>query len=125
MLDALDFRSAGAAAILADAARDPLRYQERYKAGDRAVKLIVDHAVPIGVLVAALFAGDVELTRDGIRTHLVAWYRLGLLSHGENARLDAIGLRSVMPSGWDGRDVFARYSAAGIPTADALETSIA
>lgn len=117
MLEALDFRSAGAAAILGDAARDPLAYQARFKAGDRDVKLIVDHAIPIGVMVGALFAGTIELTRDGIRAHLVAWYRLGLLSHGENARLDAIGLRSVMPDGWDRHDVFARYAVAGIETA--------
>jgi hypothetical protein len=116
MLAALDFRSAGAAAILADAAQDPLAYQRRYAARDRDVKLMVDHAVPIGVIVGALFAGAVELTRGGIRSHLVAWYRLGLLSHGENACLDALGLRSVMPNGWDGSEVFARYRAAGIET---------
>lgn len=114
MLDALDFRSAGAAKILADAARDPAAYQRRYAARDRTVKLIVDHAVPIGVMVGALFAGTVELRRDGLRAHLTAWYRLGLLAHDENARLDAMGLRSMMPEGWDGRDVFARYGAAGI-----------
>lgn len=117
MLDALDFRSAGAAKILADAARDPAAYQRRYAARDRTVKLIVDHAVPIGVMVGALFAGTVELTRDGIRAHLAAWYRLGLLAQDENARLDATGLRSMMPGGWDGRDVFARYDAAGITAA--------
>lgn len=117
MLNGLDFRSAGAAAILDEAARDPIGYQRRYKDGDRSAKLIVDHAVPIGVLVGALFDGTVELTRDGIRGHLVTWYRLGLLSHGENARLDAMGLRSRMPDGWDGGAVFARYRAAAIETA--------
>lgn len=121
MLDTLDFRSAGAAAILADAARDPLEYKRRYAARDQDVKLIVDHAVPIGVMVGALFAGNVELTRDGIRCHLVAWYRLGLLSHSENARLDAMGLRSVMPAGWGGGNVFARYDAAKIITGQHAE----
>lgn len=114
MLDALDFRSVGAGAILEDAVRDPATYRRRYAARDRDVKLIVDHAVPIGVIVAALFAGDVELTRDGIRSHLVAAYRLGLLCHAENARLDAMGLRSAMPAEWDGKNLFARYAAARI-----------
>lgn len=114
MLDALDFRSVGAAKNLADVARDPAAYQRRYAARDRTVKLIVHHAVPIGVMVGALFAGAVELTRDGIRAHLTAWCRLGLLAYDENARLDAMGLRSMMPEGWNGKSPFARYEAARI-----------
>jgi hypothetical protein len=125
MLDALDFRSTGAAAIIADAVRDPQTYQRRYAARDRDVKLIVDHAVPIGVMVGALFAGSVELTRDGIRTHLVGWYRLGLLCHSEDASLNAKGLRSAMPASWDGNSLFARYEAAGISPCKALQNTIA
>ncbi len=124
MLGVLDFRSAGAAAILADAERDPLAYKRRRTARDRDIKLVVDHAVPIGVMVGALFAGNVELTRDGIRSHLIAWYRLGLLSYNENARLDAMGLRSLMPEGWDGGNVFARYDAAGIMPAQGAEWAV-
>ncbi len=117
MLDALDFRSVGASAILGDAARDPAAYQRRYAARDRDVKLAVDHAVPIGVMVAALFAGDVELTREGIDAYLNRWYRLGLLSHHEDASLNVQGLRSAMPVGWDRENPYARYKAAGIATA--------
>ncbi len=80
------------------------------------MKLVVDHAVPISVTVAALFACDVELTREGIGGHLTRWYRLGLLSHGEDASLNAKGLRSTMPTAWDGKSLFARYDAAGITT---------
>lgn len=119
MLDALDFRSTGAEAILADAARDPLTYQRRYAARDRDVKLVIDHAVPISVMVGALFARDVELTREGIGAHLTRWYRLGLLSHGEDARLNAKGLRSTMPTAWDGKSLFARYEMVGIDTCSA------
>lgn len=119
MLDALDFRSAGAGAILEDAARDPAIYQRCYAARDRDVQLVVDHAVPIGVIVAALFAGDVELTREGIGAYLNRWYRLGLLSHDEDASLNAQRLRSAMPAEWDCENPFARYEAAGIATAHA------
>lgn len=125
MLDALDFRSTGAAAIIADAERDPLTYQRRHAARDREVKLIVDHAVPIGVIVGALFAGSVELTRDGIRAHLVAWYRLGLLCHSEDASLNAKGLRSAMPANWDGNSLFARYETAGISPCNAPHDTMA
>lgn len=114
MLDTLDFRSAGAAAILAEAAGDPAAYLRRRKAKDLTARLIVDHVVPITVMVDALFAEDFPLTREGIRAHLVRWYRLGLLSYSEDARLNNKGLRSTMPVGWDGKNLFARYEAAGI-----------
>ena len=123
MLDALDFRSAGAGAILEEAARDPATYRRRYQARDQEVKLIVDHMVPISVIVRPLFAGDVELTRTGIGAHLIGWYRLGLLSHDEDARLNAKGLRSEMPADWDGKNLFARYDMVGIETAAAAEPS--
>lgn len=117
MLKALDFRSVGAAVILDGAARDPATYQRRFAARDREVKLVVDHAVPIGVIVAALFAGDVELTRDSMGAYLNRWYRLGLLSHHEDASLNAQGLRAAMPAGWDRKNPFGRYEAAGIAAA--------
>ena len=117
MLDALDFRSVGAAAILEDAARDPATYQRRFAERDREVKLVVDHAVPIGVIVADLFAGDLELTRESIGAYLNRWYRLGLLTHYEDASINALGLRSAMPVAWDREDPFARYEAAGIAKA--------
>jgi len=117
MLDALDYRSVGATAILDDAARDPVTYQRRYAARDRDVKLVVDHAVPIGVIVAALFAGDVKLTRESIGAYLHRWYRLGLLSHHEDASLNPQGLRAAMPAEWDFDNPFARYEAAGIAPA--------
>lgn len=107
----------GATAILEDAARDPVTYQRRYAARDRDVKLVVDHAVPIGVIVAAMFAGDVELTRESIGAYLNRWYRLGLLSHHEDASLNAQGLRAAMPAGWDRKNPFARYVATGIASA--------
>jgi len=117
MLRALDFRSAGAEAILVGAEQDAALYRRRYEARDRDTKLVVDHAVPVGCMVAAFFSGAVKITRDGIRTYLSANYRLGLLSAAEDARLNASGLRSAMPVGWDGGSVFARYAAAGIEAA--------
>lgn len=118
MLDVLDFRSVGAAAIIRDAALDPATYQRRFAERDPEVRLVVDHAVPIGVIVAELFAGGVELTRESIGAHLNRWYRLGLLSHYEDASLNAQGLRSAMPEAWDREDPFARYEAAGIAKED-------
>ncbi len=55
MLLSLPFRSTGADAILRYAAEHANEYRERRKAKDKAVKLIVDHAVPLAVMVGQLF----------------------------------------------------------------------
>jgi hypothetical protein len=114
MLLSLPFRSAGADAILRYAAEQPNEYRERRKAKDKAVKLIVDHAVPIRVMVGQLFVAGAELSRDGIRRHLDRLYCLGLLTDAEDVRLNCCRLRSCMPAEWDGNDLTARYREAGI-----------
>lgn len=116
MLESLDFQSGGAAAIIKHAQSAPADYRFKHAARDKSVKLIVDHAIPVAVMINDFFTVGADLSRDGIRTYLTRWYRLGLLSHEENARLDAAGLNSKMPADW-GMDVFARYSAAGIERA--------
>ncbi len=118
MLESLDFISVEAAEILRQSKHDPAEYDRRHRDRDASIRLIVDHAVPIGVMADMLFDSHsrdkVELSRDYTRSHLVKWYRLGLISHAENSRLDVSGLRSRMPSDWDWTDPFARYRAAGI-----------
>lgn len=118
MLESLDFVSAGAAGILSFARQESASYNRLYRARDTNVRLMVDHAVPIGVMADLLFDSAIgpasELSLAGIRAHLERWYRLGLLSHAENGRLNAAGLASRMPLNWDRVDPFARYRAAGI-----------
>lgn len=117
MLESLDFRSVGAVAIMAHAQNAPDEYRLKYAARDKTVRLIVDHAVPIAVMVDMLFQPGANLTRDGIREHLIKWYHLGLLTHEENTRLNAAGLKSKMPANWNYLDVFARYHSVGIDAA--------
>lgn len=95
----------------------PDEYHLKYVAGDKTVKLIVDHAVPVAVMVNMLFQSHADLSRDGIRAFLIKWYRLGLLTHEENARLNAAGLNSKMPTDWDYLDVFGRYHSIGVKSA--------
>lgn len=114
MLESLDFKSANAMAIMAHARSAPDEYRLKYAARDKAAKLIVDHAVPIAVMVNMFFQPRADLTRDGLRALLIKWHHLGLLTHEENARLNAAGLNSKMPSDWDYMDVFARYRSVGI-----------
>lgn len=122
MLLSLPFRSIGADAILRYAAEQPSEYRERRKAKDKAVKLIVDHAVPLAVIVGQLFKPDADLSRKGVRKHLMRWYHLGLLTDYEDVELNRIGLRSNMPAHWNGDDLTARYREAGIAAADQLST---
>ncbi|WP_075631891.1 hypothetical protein [Novacetimonas hansenii] len=117
MLESLDFRSAGAVAIMAHAHNAPAVYRLKYAARDKTTRLIVDHAVPIAVMVDMLFKPRADLTRDGIRALLIKWHHLGLLTHEENARLNAAGLNSKMPADWDYLDIFARYHSVGIEAA--------
>ena len=118
MLESLDFCSRGAAEIMAYAAADPGGYEQRHKARDHHYRLVVDHAVPISLMVDMLFSPrkreEIELDRCGIEAHLKRFYRLGLISHADDAKLRAAGLNAKMPDDWGRTDPFARYRAAGL-----------
>lgn len=122
MLYSLDFRSAATGPLLDYARTSPAEYKARRAAKDQAVRLIVDHAVPIDVMVRMMFGPEpgerVEQTAEGIRSYLTRWYRLGLLTADEDARLNRAGLRSAMPHDWDRHSIFARYDAVGIIPSD-------
>ncbi len=65
---------------------------------------------------------DMEpLTEAAVTKLLTQWFRVMLVTHEEHARLNASGLRSTMPSDWDGTDVFFRYAAVGIEPAGELQ----
>ena len=123
MLLSLPFRSAGADAILQYAARHAADYHERRARKDVAVRLMVDHAVPLAVIVQQLFTAGANLSRTGARRHLERWYCLGLLTNAEDAMLNRLGLRSRMPSDWNGEDLTARYREAGIVAAATSDSS--
>ncbi len=114
MLLSLPFRSAGADTILRYAAEQGREYRRRREAKDKAIKLIVDHAVPLAVIVKWLFEPGVDLSRESIRNHLKRWYCLGLLTNDDDEGLNRLGLRSRMPANWDGNDLIARYRETGI-----------
>ena len=114
MLKTLRFRSVAADEILSLATKTPAEYRARVKEGDTGVRLIVDHAVPIAVIVEHLFTQAADLTTDRIRSVLERWYCLGLLTIADNGKLNTGSLGSKMPPEWHGVDVFARYKQAGI-----------
>ena len=78
---------------------------------------IVEHVVPQMVIVNQLM-DMAEPTTPSITALLKRLFRVMLVTREEDARLRASGLRSVMPDGWDGADVFARYAEVGIKPAE-------
>lgn len=74
MLYSLDFRSAATGPLLDYARTSPAEYKARRAAKDRSVRLIVDHAVPVDMMVRMMFDHEpgerVERTAEGIRVHL-------------------------------------------------------
>ena len=77
---------------------------------------VVEHVVPKMAIVNRLM--DMEpLTTTAIKELLTSRFMLMLVTREEHARLNASGLRSIMPADWDGSDIFARYAAVGIEPA--------
>lgn len=73
----------------------------------------VEHVVPQMVIVNMLM--DVNLLeKQGVEKILKTYFRVLLVTKEEHLRLNVSGLRSKMPSNWDRKDVWARYSATGI-----------
>ncbi|MBA2079463.1 hypothetical protein PCA_13240 [Rhodanobacter sp. PCA2] len=54
------------------------------------------------------------LTNESVEALLRRYFTVMLVTEEEHARLNASGLRSIMPPDWDGENVFARYDAVGI-----------
>lgn len=114
MLRSLPFRSVTADNVIRLATDQPETYRQRQLSKDPTVRLIVDHAVPLAVLVRKLFETDFDLSRNCLKVFLERNYHLGLLTAAEDCRLNQLGLRSTMPANWDGADLIARYRNAGI-----------
>lgn len=115
-LASMHFRSEAAARVLAQASVDPAAYRRRRAEDGLSVRLMVDHAVPLRVLVQAMFDDPTLRTREALRRHLLDNYRLGVITSEEDAILRHHGLTSAMPNPWCGSP-FARYTHARIACA--------
>lgn len=73
----------------------------------------VEHSVPLMVLVNKLMDRK-RLTKNYISKTLTSCYRVMVITRGEHRLLNSTGLTSRMPENWDGKDVWARYSAVKI-----------
>jgi hypothetical protein len=74
---------------------------------------VVEHVVPRMAIVNRLM--DMKpLTAAAITKLLTSHFMVMLVTRKEHTRLNASGLRSTMPSNWDGSDIYARYRTVGI-----------
>jgi hypothetical protein len=78
-------------------------------------EVVHDHSIPHSFILQKLL--DLKKvdhkTLEGV---IKKYYRIGIITKSEDARLSKIGLRSKMPQGWDENlgDIYERYSKAGI-----------
>lgn len=75
--------------------------------------LVHEHAVPKKLLIDLLLSLS-SPTPDSVQQMFQNYCKAAVITKAEDAALNRLGLRSKMPSDWDGRDPWARYKAAGI-----------
>lgn len=86
----------------------------RVLAGLSRESLVRDHAIPVAVLRDMLLNAH-NPSLEIIERYIRNFYRLGIVTEGEDQSLTAAGLRSSMPEGWNPHDgPFSRYDAVGI-----------
>ena len=84
--------------------------------GRPLTECVVEHVVPQMAIVNRLMDMEI-LTEATVIEFLSKCFAVILVTHEEHVKLNASGLRSTMPHGWDGSDIFARYAAVGIKLA--------
>ena len=74
-----------------------------------------EHVIPHSIVMNKLFSLD-SLTNENIMSIIQKYYVICAITKEEDKRLNAIGLKSKMPEGWDeaNDNVLARYESAGI-----------
>ncbi|MCP4122776.1 MAG: hypothetical protein GY751_13570 [Bacteroidetes bacterium] len=81
--------------------------------GQSNSRLVKDHAIPVVILRQMISSHDpksIELVRE----FLLRNYRLGVITKEEDNDLNSKGLKSTMPTDWNGTNWKARYEFAGI-----------
>ena len=74
-----------------------------------------EHVIPHSIVMNKLLSLD-SLTNENIMSILQKYYVICAVTKEEDKRLNAAGLKSKMPDGWDetNDNVFARYESVGI-----------
>ena len=73
----------------------------------------VEHVVPVMYIVNVLMDMD-SLTAEHVECILRKYFQVLVVSKEEHQKLNASGLRSKMPSNWDGENIWSRYDKVGI-----------
>lgn len=91
------------------------------RALDQRMDLRHEHSVPRRLLITMLLELSAP-TEEDVRRVLDLCVGV-VVTVEEDHALNTAGMRSRMPEGWDGRDVFARYRAVGIEVVDTLSVT--
>ena len=84
--------------------------------------LIHEHVVPKSVIISKLFELS-EPSQDAVE-HALEKLCIGVVvTREEDLRLNALGLKSSMPSDWCGANPWARYELAGVSVVDLVAAS--
>jgi len=73
-----------------------------------------EHVVPVNVVLDILLRNSATATTNDIEELILSYSVVAIITREEEAILTGAGLKSRMPDGWDGRDVWARYKATGL-----------
>jgi hypothetical protein len=78
-------------------------------------EVVHDHIIPHSFILEKLLNLK-KVSHNSLSGIIEKYYRIGIITKGENARLSKMGLNSKMPNDWDQNngDVYARYARAGI-----------
>jgi len=85
----------------------------RARLKERPNPLVHEHVIPKGIVIERLLKLP-NKTADSVNELMVKYCKGAVITKDEDARLNSLGLRSKMPTGWDEKDVWARYRYAGI-----------
>ncbi len=92
---------------------------EALKVAEQTKELRHEHLIPRGVLIAMLISNP-PASAEALLSWLNSRCVGVVVTKAEDAKLNKAGLRSKMPADWDGKDIWARYRAAGIRLAAGL-----
>jgi hypothetical protein len=81
----------------------------RARLKERPNPLVHEHVVPKGIVIERLLNLP-HKTADSVNELMVKYCKGAVITKDEDADLNRLGLRSKMPTGWDGKDVWARYA---------------
>ena len=78
----------------------------------KRLKLVWEHCVPLSFIYEKLF--ECRHSPEKMCETVQSLYRMAWITKDEDNRISRLGMRSLMPHGWDGTNPYARYTKSSI-----------